>query len=170
MDMNKLLHKFEDKHGLKKNDAMLALILGLIGGFILGFILGLGWGLGILISVSLIASIRYFNLNIWVVILIIIILAELIFLFFDKKKPKKNEKIFWFTVKRKVISHSVSAFFVLELNGLYQLSIRGLPYIRQYYPEIVKWLGYIGIALLSLAVILGLLYVYIKLNSLKYNR
>jgi hypothetical protein len=100
----------------------------------------------------------------------VVIVAELIFLLFDNKKPKKKENKFWFTAKRKGIAYLESAFIILEVNGLYQLGKRGIPYIKRYYPEIVKWLGYVGITIIILAIVIGVLYGYIYLNSLKYKK
>jgi len=88
----------------------------------------------------------------------------------DNVKYSKKDSKFWFTVKRKAISYLESIFIILELNGLYQLGKRGLPYIRRYFPEIVKWLGYIGITLVGLAILIGVLYGYVWINSLKYKR
>ena len=152
------LHKLENKHKLGRNDLAV------------GLAVGLALGLGSLISVSLITSIKYFNLNIWLIIVGVIVLAEIIFLLFDKKKPKKKESKFWFTAKRKAIAYLESTFIIIELNGLYQLTVRGYPYIKRYFPEIVKWLGYIGIGIICLVVVLLILYVYIKLNSLKFKK
>jgi len=35
---------------------------------------------------------------------------------------------------------------------------------------ILKWIGYIGAGLIVLAVIIGVFYLYLKLNSLKYDK
>ena len=178
----------------KKDDLICGLICGLIGGFICGLIGGflwglvwgligmlvwglvwglIGgfiWGLGSLFSISLIASIKYFPFKIWLFIVgVIVIAAELIFLLLDKTKPKKNEDKFWFTSKRKGIAYLESTFIILEINGLFQLGKRGLPYIKRYFPEIVKWIGYIGITLVGLGIIILILWGYVKVNSLKYE-
>jgi len=153
----------------KKDDLVLGLVLGLVVGLVWGLVWGLVVGLVSLISVSLIASIKYFPFKIWLLIISIIIVAELIFLLFDKKKPKKKENKFWFTVKRKGISYIPSTFVWIESIGAFELGKRGIPYIRKYYPEIVKWLGYVGITIIVIAIILTILYGYIKLNSLKYK-
>jgi len=34
----------------------------------------------------------------------------------------------------------------------------------------VKWLGYIGIVLVGLGIVIGVLYGYVWINSLKYKR
>ena len=115
-------------------------------------------------------SVKYFDFNIWLVIIVVITLAELIFLLLDKTQPKKKEDKFWFTAKRKAIAYLESIFLVVELNGLYQLSVRGHPYVKRYFPEIMKWIGYIGVGLIILVVIGFVLYMYIKLNSLKYKK
>jgi len=167
------LHKLENKYNLGKNDLVAGLAVGLVAGLAGGLVWGLVWGLGSLISVSLIASIKYFPrqaIIFWITLVLVFIIFEFIFLKLDKAKPKKNDNVLWFTAKRKGIALLESLFVVLEINGLFQLSIRGYPYIRKYFPEILKWTGYIGIGIIALAILIGLVLLYLYVNSLKYRR
>ena len=99
-------------------------------------------------------------------ILGIIIFTELLFLL-DKSKPKNKENKFNFTLKRKA-----EAFFEVIL-GLSAVSIiyillREINIVK-YFPEIVKWIGYIGIEIIKMGLIGLIGYVWIKLNSLRYE-
>jgi len=198
MKIINFLQNLEKKYHLNKNELVIDLVAGLIGGLGIGLVFNLSnnllWGLifslfmgsiasligglivglvttlGSIVSIILIASIKYFPFKIWILIIGVIICAEIIFLWFDISNPKKRENKFWFTIKRKGITYLELIFIILELNGLFQLSIRGYPYIKKYFPEIVKLLGYIGIGIICLIIVLAILYRYIKLNSLKYKK
>ena len=194
--INWLIKKSNDK--LTKEELVWGLVLGLVGGLVLGLVrglvwglvlglvlglvwglvLGLVWGLGSLLSVNIIALFKYpplinFMAPLWLhillTILIIFVIMESIFLF-EKNKPKKKENIYWFTAKRKGIDLLKSLFVYVEVIGFIKLIKKGVPYLVKYHAVIIKWVGYIGMGILCLAVLLGVLFVYIKINSLKYKR
>ncbi|GBE19885.1 hypothetical protein BMS3Abin17_00615 [archaeon BMS3Abin17] len=86
----------------------------------------------------------------------------------DKSKPKKKEDRITFTIKRKL-----ETFFevLLGLSAIAQVYILGreIDFIK-YFPAILKWIGYIGIGLIVIALIVLIFYIWIKLNSRKYGR
>ena len=48
--------------------------------------------------------------------------------------------------------------------------IGSLPSAYNIFPEIVKWIGYIGAGIIGLGLIAGLFYLWIRLNMMKYKR
>lgn len=87
----------------------------------------------------------------------------------DYKRVKKKPSIFWFTAERKIIALLKSSFVVLCLLGAYNIVRKAAPWVKEHFPEILKWSGYLGIAALVIGGILGIAYIYIKINSMKYN-
>jgi len=153
----------------KENLAMglaVGLIMGLAMGLIWGLIMGLAIGLGSLISV---VGIAFFQPPALIQFPIcIIIIAEMLF-WLEKVKPKRGNK-FWFTAKRKLINLFKATFIYVEVIGFIKLTKRAIPYIEKHWAVIVQWLGYIGIALIILAIIIGTVLVYIWINSWKYRK
>lgn len=98
------------------------------------------------------------------IFLILLILTELLFLI-DKEKPSENEDKFNFTAKKKLESFIDAVLFLMGLNAIGGLVIR----LKDYWEIILKWIINIGVYAIAIAVIVGLLYLYIKLNSLKYK-
>ena len=100
----------------------------------------------------------------------IIGLIEIWFWLDNSKKPKGISTL-RFTLNKKL-----EAFFevMLGLSGIAQVYIlirEGSKYLTQeVVAEILKWIGYIFIGLLALGVIVGIIYLWIKLNELKYKR
>lgn len=114
----------------------------------------------------------------WIVglIVIIIILMELLFNGKGYKGRTKKDK-FWFTAGRKVESLIESLAIVINafnikyifveynlLGKLYEL-LSKLPY-----KIIIQWIGYIAVGIIALAVLIGILYLWIKLNELRVKR
>ena len=97
------------------------------------------------------------------------ILTELIFWVFDSKKPSKENKIA-FTVKRKGIAALWSAGILSQVVGGVQTYKEVSPLVVQQFPEILKWVGYIGEGIFIVALVVLVLYVYLILNSMKYDR
>ncbi len=172
------------------------LLWGLIVGLLWGLIAGLLWGLIVGLLWGLIAGLLW-RLVFWLVgglvwglvvilvnfpeafpfliglkpilflILGIIVLVEIVFLL-DKSKPKKKEDRITFTIKRKL-----EAFFevLLGLSAIAQIYILGreIDFIK-YFPVVLKWIGYIGIGIIVIALIVLIFYIWIKLNSRKYEK
>ncbi|GBE20487.1 hypothetical protein BMS3Abin17_01228 [archaeon BMS3Abin17] len=86
----------------------------------------------------------------------------------DKSKPKKKEDRITFTIKRKL-----ETFFevLLGLSAIAQIYILGreIDFIK-YFPVVLKWIGYIGIGIIVIALIVLIFYIWIKLNSRKYEK
>jgi hypothetical protein len=101
----------------------------------------------------------------WAVISILFIIMEGLFLL-EKNRPKKKENKLLYSAKRKIINlfKSVGIFFVATI--IYNIYLQ----VKDYYLEILKWIGYIGAGLIGLALIILIVYGYLKLNSLKYNK
>jgi len=156
---------------------LVGLLTGLVGGLLTGLILGLSTGLltglGFLIIflpflglASLITHYPNF-LPLWLFFLIGFILVELFF-WFDKQKPKKKQSKVWFTCMKKGEA-ILEATAVLGVLNLIRVGINKLIIWKVPLEEILKWTGYIGLGLSVLAVIAGIILIYIKLNSLKYG-
>ncbi len=161
------------------------IIFGLVCGFICGFIFGLGFGLasgfvygliyglvlgyGVLVSLCGIIFFQELFIPIWILIILVLVITEIKF-WLDKKKPEKKENKFKFTIKRKLIAFLESSFIIIVLGGLYNLSKKVIPYLEDNFIIIVKWLCYISIGLMILAIIIGIFWICIKLNSLKYSK
>jgi len=90
------------------------------------------------------------------------------FFWLDKQKPKKKQNKFWFTALKKGEA-ILETIFVLGCLNLIRLAIDKIK-IYDNWEIILKWIGYIGAGLIVLAVIIGVFYLYLKLNSLKYDK
>ena len=90
-----------------------------------------------------------------------------IFFWFDKQKPKKSQSKFWFTTLKKgeALLESVAILGYLNLGRI------GIERISKFqnWDIILKWVGYIGAGIIILVAIIGIIYLFIKLNSLKYE-
>ena len=135
-------------------------VLGILGGVFsfLGFFIFAGLA-------SLISHYPSF-LPLWLFFVIGFVLLEMFF-WLDSRKPDKKQSKFGFTVLKKIES-IVEAVAVLGIVNLIRLGINKLRIFEQW-DIILKWIGYIGASLIALAVVVGLIYLYIKLNSLKYS-
>lgn len=153
------------------------LLWGLVCSLLWGLVCGLGWGLvgglaggfGSLISVSAIAFFQDIFIPIWILIVAVVILTEIIF-WLDKTKPRRNESKFNFALIIKLKALGISIFSVIEIFWLMNLIEKSIPFIKQHNEVIIKVFGYIGLGIIGLAVLVGILYLWIKLNSMKYNR
>lgn len=93
--------------------------------------------------------------------LLLLIITEIYFLL-DSKKPVRKESKIKFTAKRKFVSLFYATLTLLGLNTGYQL-------VKDHWQAILKWVGYIGAGAIILAAIIGIIYLWLKLNSLKYG-
>ncbi len=106
----------------------------------------------------------------WLLIILLIIFTEVLF-WFDKQKISKHQSKFWFTVIKK-LEALFEALVVLSILNTIRIFIKSVIYLFHKilnitipWKIIFTWLGYIGIVVLSIA----LLYLYVKINSVKYN-
>ena len=97
-------------------------------------------------------------------------MTEIIFWLFDNSKPKLRENIFKFTLKRKLIDFLTAAFVFIQLIRSIETYKVVYPQLKQYFPEILKWIGYIGLGIIILGLIVLVGYFWIKLNEIKYKR
>lgn len=153
------------------------LVLGLAWGLILGLTLslvsGLALSLGSIAGVNLVAllfNLGDINISIWLVLGLLLV-VELWFLDEDRKPSKEERKsILLFTAKRKLVNLAYLLFLLTQLAGSYFTFITVYPKVKQFFPEIVKWIGYIGVGIVVLSAAAGIVWAYLYLNSLKYRR
>ena len=159
----------------KKNALDWGLGWGLVGSLVGSLVGGLGWSLvGSLVWGLVVLLVNWkeafpFLMQFYPVALLIfgiIVLSEILFWLMPEEKIKK-EKVFAHTLKRKL----ENIFEVLMgLSTLAQIYIFGREIqVKEYLPEIIKWIGYIGAGIIILGAAVGLFYLWIKLNSLKYS-
>ena len=130
------------------------LVFGLAFGLVFGLVFGLAYGL---------ASGLIFGLvPLWILLLAVIAGLEILF-WLDSSKPKKNENKFWFALKRKAEAGFESLVIIVNAVNLVWLGMNA-PW-DEITPGAVQWLGYIGIAVVSIAVIA----LFVWLNSLRYT-
>jgi len=178
MIIEKIKNKIKDVDNLVLTAGLIiglsvGLIDGLITGLITGLIFGLIFGLGLFISfftfLGLASLISHFPnfIPLGVFFITGLILVEMFF-WLDKQKPKKKQNKFWFTALKKGEA-ILETIFVLGCLNLIRLAIDKIK-IYDNWEIILKWIGYIGAGLIVLAVIIGVFYLYLKLNSLKYDK
>ncbi len=160
------------------------LLWGIIFGVIFSFILGFGFEPGF--DSYFVAGISFWSTCSFMVILInfseafsfingvmpilfliggIIILTEALFWMFPKEKVKKKN-LFKHTLKKKAEALFEVLSGLVIVTQIYIL-IKYIDFIK-YLPEVLKWIGYIGAGIIVAGFIIGLFYLWIKLNSLKY--
>ena len=149
---------------------VLGLVLGLVWGLVLGLVLGLVWGLIVILTnfTEALPFIQGFY-EIGLIILGIIIISEILFWLMDKEKVKKSKR-FWHTCKKKF---ECVFEVLLGLSAITQIYILIREIAKHYNKEvleiILKGVGYIGFGIVCLGLIIGVFYIWIKLNSLKYK-
>jgi MFS family permease len=150
---------------------VLGLVLGLVFGLVYGLVFGLVWGL-VVILINFVEALPFINgfLPVLFLILGIIFLVELFF-WLDKSKPSKSESKFKFTLKRKLEALGETLLVLSGIAQIYILIREGIKYVTiELLAEILKWIGYIGAGILGLGIIIGIGYLWIKLNERKYKR
>ena len=138
-----------------------------------GLVIWFSAGLGSLIGINIIYFFKDLPTN-WVLLIIILLVLNFIGPEYYLSKPKKKENKFNFTVKRKLISLAVSVFLVIQVLGSISTYKELEPQIKTYFPEILKWIGYLGVNLISLLILLIVVleivgYFWIKLNKVKHR-
>jgi MFS family permease len=163
MLISKIYNKASEdiKYGLASG-----LAFGLASGLAFGLALGLASGLAVLLihfseAFPLIASFY----PILFLIFGIIIIAEILF-HIEKHNPKKYKSL-WFVAKRKIENIFEVLLGLSAISQIYVLAreIKIREWIIKYFPEILKWIGYIGAALAVLIFVAGMIYLYLKLNQ-----
>lgn len=124
--------------------------------FIAGVIIGLAsaYGLATMLPMLLVLAIPT------------VILAEVIFLRFDNREPNPGEHVLWFTAKRKVAALIESFVGVLAIFGLFKGGKHLVMWAQANWAWVKQFFGVVGIV----AVIMLAVYIYIRLNAMKYNR
>lgn len=139
--------------------------LGTIGDF--DNVSAVFYSLWLLVTLGIILFINDFKINLLTIILVFIA-TEILFWFDKEKKPKKTSK-FKFTIKKKFESFFESLFVVTGINFAIIIFPKLKEWFVKYWPTILKWIGYIGAIIIVLLIVIGVLWLYIKLNSLKYK-
>ena len=131
---------------------------------------GLGYLITSIFSIILILIFLYFPSSIptWLLIIVGITIVELFF-WFDKQKPKKKQNKFWFTASKK-IEAILETIAVAGILNLIRLGIKELLKLKINWEVVITWIGYIGIGISALVLLIGIIWSYIKLNSLKYQK
>jgi len=145
------------------------LLSGLAFGLVSGLAFGLVSGLAV-ISTNFIEALPFLTFYpILFLILGIFVLIE-IFYWLDKEKPKKKVKTSF--VLRKKFEATCEVLLSLSLiTQIYILIREGIKYIsKELLLEIVKWIGYIGVGLIGIGVLVGLIMLWLELNKLKYRK
>jgi MFS family permease len=149
------------------------LAVGLVAGLVAGLAVGLVAGLVAGLAVGLVAGLA--NLSqliplefLWIIGLIlgIILLGELLF----NGKGYKSGSKFWFACKRKLESLIESAIIIINTLNIKWLFVEYDLLNKIPYAEILKWIGYIGLGILILEAVLGIFYIWIKLNEYRVRK
>ena len=159
--LEKIIDWLKKNSDLDRTDLTLGLAWGLA--------LGLAGGLGSIVGLSTLVFFQDSTVAMIPGLIVLLILTTEIIFWLDKKQPKKKESRMIFTLKRKSIAIFKASFLITQIGGIFALGRRAIPYLKDNLPTIIKWLGYIGIGLIALAVIVGIIYLWIHLNSLKYR-
>ena len=161
------LYKLADTEE-KKETLVYGLVGGLVGGLVFGLVCGLVYSINFFAFLGLASLILHYPnfIPLWILIIAGIIILEVLFWLDSQKKPKKFSS-FWFTVLKKgeALLETVAVFGYLNLA---RLGFKKLGLIN--WSGILKWTGYIVYGTLVLIIVLGVIYLYIKLNSLKYKK
>ncbi|MFA6074046.1 MAG: hypothetical protein WC758_08065 [Candidatus Woesearchaeota archaeon] len=147
------------------------LVFGLVFGLVSCLVSGLVFGLvfGLVVILNNFSEALPFLTGFYPILFLIIgifLLIELLFILSPKEKLKKDVNILWHTAKRK---GECLLEVLLGLSAITQIYILGKE-IKQYVPEILKWIGYIGAGIIILGIIVLVIYAWLKLNSLKYRK
>ena len=141
---------------------------GLVGGLVGSLFGGLVWGLAVIL-INLTEALPFINGTLPILGLIfgLIILVEIFFWLSPKEKVTK-EDIIKHTLLRKGEALLEVLIIFSAITQIYILT-REIDFIK-YFPEILKWVGYIGLGLIGIGIICLIGYTFIKLNSLKYSK
>ncbi len=158
----------------------------LLRGFGISWILFIIWGsigifgyfVGFFTFLGLMSLFLYYPnfLPFWIFVIIELTVLE-IFFWLDKEKPKiskrlskreKGKRRWWFTLEKKGEA-LLETILVLGYLNLGRIAIAKLN-LSQNWDILLNWIGYVGYGIIILAFLIGLIYLYIKLNSLRYKK
>lgn len=146
----------------KREDIVLGITAGIVGGIAAGIVLGITAGITAGIGDFIVSSLSFFS--ILIIIAMLFIISEMLFLF-DKKKPE-GQTPFIFTVKRKAIAWLEPSIILFSLIGISRTTLKSIPILRDF-------LGQYGLTIMNIigwgTAAIIVLYLYIKINSLKYK-
>ena len=139
---------------------------GLAGGLAGGLAWGLVWGLVVILT-NFREAFPFINnfIQILIIILGILIIVEIMFWITKEDKPKKN--IFLYVCKKK-LENVFEVLLVISLISQIYILTRDINFL-EYFPKIINVISIIIVILICLGMIIELLYLWIKLNSLKYK-
>ncbi len=171
---------------LAMSNLVFALVSGIIFTIIFIFIISVEYGLifalkiglvGLLVCGSLFVSV--FGLGNFIVSfvsapdistlifigILIIIPTEMLF-WLDKKQPKKNESIYVFTIKRKLLGFGEAILIIGGINGGINLIFKYVPMLEEF---LIRY-GYTVCGIIGCGIVVIIVgAIYIWLNSLKYS-
>ena len=167
--ISKLYNKLKDKDltvGLVAGLAA-ALVAALAWGLAMGLVAGLAWGLVAALAGGLVGGLANLSellplnmLNVIGLIIAVLVLSEILFIIFTEKKKNPSWK---YVLEHKIESLFESLLIIINLLNIKWI-VRNVDFAK-YLPSIVKWIGYIGIGILCLAVIIGLGYLWVQANK-----
>ena len=148
---------------------VLGLVGGLVGGLAGGLVVGLVWGL-VVVLVNFKEALPFISgfYEIGLIILGIIIISEILFWLMDKEKVKKK-KVFWYTCKKKIECIFETLLGLSVIPQIYIFTREIAKHYKEVLEIMLQWIGYIGLGVLGIGVIVLIFYIWIKLNSLKYD-
>ena len=155
-----------------KEELAFGLAFGLVFGLAFGLASGLAFGLvsGLVVILVNFSEAFPFISGVQEIILIvlgILILVE-IFFWLDGEKKTKRISLTKFTLKKKFEAFCEV---LLGLSGIAQIYILSREVqIRNYFPVILRWIGYIGVGILVLGLVILIIYLWVKFNEQKYKR
>jgi MFS family permease len=144
---------------------------GLVGGLAVGLAGGLAWGLawGLVggLAVGFISLFKYpLSIHYGWIILIWFLLMEFIYWLEPRKKVSKNQ-----IMGKTILKKLESGFEAIALISLFNLIRIGIKNISRFPIDVVlDWIGYIGLGISGVGVLIFIGWVYFKLNALKYAR
>lgn len=140
------------------------LVFSLFGGLLFGLVFG-----SMVILTNFSEALPFINGLIPVLLLvgIILIFTELFYWLSPKEKIKKKD-LFFHTCMMKAEAF-IETILGLSFITMIYIFIREFDFVK-YFPEIIKWIGYVGVAIICILFGLLISYGWIKLNSLKYKK
>ena len=149
------------------------LAFGLVAGLVVGLAVGLAAGLAFGLAAGLAAGLAKISqlipqefLRIFLLIVGIIILSELLFYGGGYKSGNR----FWFTAKRKIESILESLIIIINVLNIRRLFVEYDILNKISYELILNWIGYIGIGIIALGIIIGIFYLWTKINELRVRK
>jgi hypothetical protein len=105
----------------------------------------------------------------WILIPIILVLNEIFFLLDTEKFQDEETFCLRFTLYKKFEAFIETILFLIYSIGIITIIKKIVPWIVKNKDTIINWIGYIGIGIIALVGLTIILFLWIKLNSLKYK-